>query len=157
MAHPELEGVESERGDLYDCELWEYLLEKFGHKCFYCGTKDEPLEKEHIIPKAKGGANTPSNLTLSCPSCNAKKGSRHPDEIGGTLGKRVQQALKAATEPMKDAGVVNTIRWKISETLETHRNASILRHRWANTVQPNTSRLTEDPLLRCGIRPLHPH
>ena len=118
MAHPELEGVESERGDLYDCELWEYLLEKFGRKCFYCGTKNEPLEKEHIIPKAQGGANTPSNLTLSCHSCNTKKGSRHPDEIGGTLGKRVQQALKTAAEPMKDAGVVNTIRWKISETLE---------------------------------------
>ena len=118
METPEIEGIEYQRGDLYDCELWEYLLEKFGRKCFYCGAKDRPLEKEHIMPRAKGGTNQASNLTISCHKCNQEKGNRHPDEIEGDLGKRVQLALKASKKPMRDAQAVNTIRWKISETLK---------------------------------------
>ena len=118
MENPEISGVEYQRGTLYESELWEYLLEKFGRKCFYCGTKNVPLEKEHILPKAKGGTNRASNLTVSCRPCNDKKGKKHPDEIEGDFGKRVQSALRAAKKPLKDAASVNTIRWKILETLK---------------------------------------
>ena len=118
MENPEISGVEYQPGTLYEAELWEYLLEKFGRKCFYCGTKDVPLEKEHILPKAKGGTDQADNLTISCHPCNIEKGDRHPDEIEGDLGKCVQQALRAAKKPLKDAQAVNTIRWKIVETLK---------------------------------------
>ena len=118
MENPEISGVEYQRGTLYAAELWEYLLEKFGRKCYYCGKKNVPLEKEHILPKTKGGTDRASNLTIACKPCNIKKGSRHPDEIDGELGKRVQQALRAAKKPLKDAASVNTIRWKIVETLK---------------------------------------
>ena len=118
MENPEISGVEYQRGTLFEAELWEYLLEKFGRKCFYCGAKDVPLEKEHILPKAKGGTNRASNLTISCRDCNIEKGNRHPNEIDGELGKRVQKALKDAKKPLKDAAHVNTIRWKIVETLK---------------------------------------
>ena len=118
MENPEISGVEYQRGTLYEAELWEYLLEKFGRKCFYCGAKNVPLEKEHILPKAKGGTNRASNLTISCRDCNIEKGNRHPDEIEGDFGKRVQSALRAAKKPLKDAQAVNTIRWKIVETLK---------------------------------------
>ena len=118
MENPEISGVEYQRGTLYEAELWEYLLEKFGRKCFYCGAKNIPLEKEHILPKSKGGTNRASNLTLSCRPCNIKKGNQHPDEIEGKLGKDVQKAFKAAGKPLKDAQAVNTIRWKIVETLK---------------------------------------
>ena len=118
MENPEISGVEYQRGTLFEAEVWEYLLEKFGRKCFYCGAKDVPLEKEHILPKAKGGTNRVSNLTISCKPCNIKKGNRHPNEIEGDFGKRVQSALRAAKKPLKDAQAVNTIRWKIVETLK---------------------------------------
>ena len=118
MENPEISGVEYQRGTLYEAELWEYLLEKFGRKCFYCGVKNIPLEKEHIIPKAKGGTNRASNLTISCRECNIEKGNRHPNEIQGDFGKRVQKALHQAKQPLKDAQAVNTIRWKIAETLK---------------------------------------
>ena len=118
MENPEISGVEYQRGTLYEAELWEYLLEKFGRKCFYCGKKDVPLEKEHILPKAKGGTDRASNLTISCRECNIEKGNRHPDEIEGEFGKRVQSALRAAKKPLKNAQAVNTIRWKIVETLK---------------------------------------
>ena len=118
MENPEISGVEYQQGTLFEVEVWEYLLEKFGRKCYYCGTKDVPLEKEHILPKAKGGTNRVSNLTISCRECNIKKGNRYPDEIQGDFGKRVQSALRAAKKPLKDAQAVNTIRWKIVETLK---------------------------------------
>ena len=118
MENPEISGVEYQRGTLYEAELWEYLLEKFGRKCFYCGAKNIPLEKEHILPKSKGGTNRASNLTLSCRPCNIKKGNQHPNEIDGEFGKDVQKALKDAKKPLKDAQAVNTIRWKIVETLK---------------------------------------
>ena len=118
MENPEISGVEYQQGTLFEAEMWEYLLEKFGRKCFYCGKKDTPLEKEHILPKAKGGTNRVSNLTISCRDCNIEKGNRHPNEIEGDFGKRVQSALRAAKKPLKDAQAVNTIRWKIVETLK---------------------------------------
>ena len=118
MENPEISGVEYQRGTLYEAELWEYLLEKFGRKCFYCGKKDTPLEKEHILPKAKGGTNRVSNLTISCRECNIEKGNQHPNKIDGEFGKRVQAALRAAKKSLKDAAAVNTIRWKIVETLK---------------------------------------
>lgn len=118
MANPEISGVGYQHGTLFEMEVWEYLLEKFGRKCFYCGAKNVPLEKEHIFPKAKGGTNRVDNLTISCRECNIEKGNRHPNEIEGELGKRVQQALRAAKKPLKDAQAVNTIRWKIIETLK---------------------------------------
>ena len=118
MENPEISGVEYQRGTLFEAEMWEYLLEKFGRKCYYCGAKDVPLEKEHILPKSKGGTNRVSNLTISCRDCNIEKGNRHPNEIEGDFGKRVQSALRAAKKPLKDAASVNTIRWKIVETLK---------------------------------------
>lgn len=118
MDNPEISGVEYQRGTLFETEVWEYLLEKFNRKCFYCGAKAIPLEKEHILPKAKGGTDRVDNLTISCRSCNEKKGNLHPNEIEGDFGKRVQAALKAAKKPLKDAAAVNTIRWKIVETLK---------------------------------------
>ena len=121
MQNPEISGVEYQKGTLFETEVWEYLLEKFKRKCYYCGAKNVPLEKEHILPKAKGGTNRVSNLTVSCRDCNIEKGNRHPDEIQGDFGKRVQAALRAAKGPLKDAQAVNTIRWKIVETLKATR------------------------------------
>ena len=118
MENPEISSVEYQRGTLFEVEIWEYLLEKFRRKCFYCGAKNVPLEKEHILPKAKGGTNRIDNLTISCRECNIEKGNRHPNEIERELGKRVQSALGAAKKPLKDAQSVNTIRWKIVEALK---------------------------------------
>ena len=123
MENPEIKGQEYQRGTLYGTEIWEYLLEKFGRKCFYCGAKDISLEKEHIIPKSKGGSDRVSNLTVSCHSCNQEKGNRHPNEIDGKLGKRVQSALRAAEKGLSVNALtatahVNSIRWKIVKTLK---------------------------------------
>src|SRR5450755_3277654 len=55
-------------------ELREYLLEKWGRRCAYCSKENLPLQIEHIVPRAKGGSNRVSNLTLACEKCNTAKG-----------------------------------------------------------------------------------
>lgn len=76
LQNPEISGVEYQQGTLFGYEVREYLLEKWGRRCAYCGKTDVPLEIEHILPRIKGGTDRVSNLTLACHSCNQKKGMR---------------------------------------------------------------------------------
>ena len=54
-------------------------------KCIHCrsalvvgaaGEVTRQVTIEHIVPKAAGGADVPSNLALACARCNHQKGSR---------------------------------------------------------------------------------
>ncbi|WP_099512381.1 HNH endonuclease signature motif containing protein [Microvirga ossetica] len=47
--------------------------------CAYCGTKwqsDFGLESDHIVPRARGGANGPWNRAPICTPCNRSKGAQ---------------------------------------------------------------------------------
>ena len=82
MQNPEISGIEYQQGELQGYEIREYLLDKWGRKCVYCGKDNLPLEVEHIIPKSRGGSSRVSNLTISCRKCNLKKGSQTAKEFG---------------------------------------------------------------------------
>ena len=111
MQNPEIKGVEYQQGELHGYEVREYLLEKWGRKCAYCGKSGIPLEIEHIIPKIRGGSNRVSNLTLSCQRCNLKKGNRTAKEFGySKIEKQAKKSLQSAT-------FMNTVRKKIVENL----------------------------------------
>lgn len=77
MQNAEIAGVEYQQGELAGYEVREYLLEKFGRKCAYCGKTDTALEIDHIIPKSRDGSNRVSNLTLACHTCNKKRQQDH--------------------------------------------------------------------------------
>src|SRR5947208_2726888 len=47
MENPEIQGIEYQQGTLFGYELREYLLEKWGRKCTYCGKSNVPLQIEH--------------------------------------------------------------------------------------------------------------
>lgn len=51
------------------------ILNKTNFKCQYCGrgAPDVELQVEHIIPRAKGGTDNLSNLTVACFECNNGK------------------------------------------------------------------------------------
>lgn len=112
MENPEISGVEYQQGTLKGYEVREYLLEKFNRKCIYCKVEGVPLEIEHIIPKARGGTNRISNLTLACTKCNQDKGTQTAAEYGHP---KVQAQAKAS---LKDAAAVNTIRKRIFQELK---------------------------------------
>ncbi len=112
MQNPEISGIEYQQGELQGYEIREYLLEKWGRKCAYCGKKDIPLEIEHIVPKSRGGSNQVSNLTLSCNKCNLKKGTQTAEEFGfPNIQKQAKQSLKATA-------FMNVVRSRIVDNLK---------------------------------------
>lgn len=60
---------------------WAELLEEHDHQCCYCGASGVPLEREHMVPLARGGDNTKSNIVPACRDCNARKGTKTADEF----------------------------------------------------------------------------
>lgn len=118
MQNPEISGAEYQQGELAGYEVREYLLEKWQRTCAYCGKKDVPLQIEHIAPKANGGSNRVSNLTLACQPCNQRKGSQPiTDFLKGKpeVLKRIQDQAKA---PLKDAAAVNSSLWALVNRLK---------------------------------------
>lgn len=61
------------------------ILRRDGHRCQYCGSHAAPLTVDHIIPRARGGADSWENLVAACLYCNNRKGSRTPEKAGMTL------------------------------------------------------------------------
>jgi 5-methylcytosine-specific restriction endonuclease McrA len=57
-----------------------YMRDKF--RCQYCGEKRGATELtlDHILPRSRGGDNSPVNIVTACVDCNQRKGSRTPDE-----------------------------------------------------------------------------
>jgi 5-methylcytosine-specific restriction endonuclease McrA len=111
MQDAEISCVEYQQGTLAGYETRQYLLEKWGRKCAYCGKENVPLQVEHIVPKARGGSNRVSNLTLACEPCNQKKGTKTAAEFGHP------KVEKQAKQPLKDAATVNSTRWALYHRL----------------------------------------
>jgi 5-methylcytosine-specific restriction endonuclease McrA len=118
MENPGVHGVEYQQGERAGYELREYLLEKWGRKCAYCGEDKMPLQVEHIQPRSRGGTSRTSNLTLACDPCNKAKGSldvqdflRHKPEV-------LKRILAHARAPLADAAAVNASRWALHERLK---------------------------------------
>jgi 5-methylcytosine-specific restriction endonuclease McrA len=68
-------------------DIVERLMIEQDGKCVCCGAdlKGTGHHLDHIMPLALGGSNTDDNVQLLTPSCNLKKGARHPDEWIATL------------------------------------------------------------------------
>jgi 5-methylcytosine-specific restriction endonuclease McrA len=118
MEHPEISGAEYQQGTLAGYEIRQYLLERWDRVCSYCGSKQVPLQVEHMQAKANGGTDRVSNLTLSCDACNQAKGTQ---DIGVFLADKPEllaRLLAQAKAPLKDAAAVNTTRWALYERLK---------------------------------------
>ncbi|WP_422822339.1 RNA-guided endonuclease IscB, partial [Vreelandella rituensis] len=133
MENPEISGVEYQQGTLLGYEVREYLLEKWGRECAYCGTGDTPLEIEHVVAKSRDGSSRVANLTIACHDCNiakdnqsladffaTDKGLKRRLKANGLSAEmrlaRVQRQLKL---PLRDAAAVNATRWALYGSLKT--------------------------------------
>ena len=96
MQNPEISNIEYQQGELQGYEVREYLLDKWGRECAYCGKKDVPLEIEHIVPRSRGGSDRVSNLTIACRECNQAKGNQTAEEFGHPgMQAKAEKTLKA--------------------------------------------------------------
>ena len=66
-------------------DQWQQTLEDHKYRCAYCGTPDENLTQDHVMPISKGGNHTASNIVPACRSCNAKKSD--------SMGKYIPRAV----------------------------------------------------------------
>jgi 5-methylcytosine-specific restriction endonuclease McrA len=133
MQNPDLQGKEYQQGTLAGYETREYLLEKLGRKCAYCDKQDVPLQIEHIHPRAKGGSNRISNLTLSCEKCNLKKGTQDIKDFLKKDKERLKKIESQAKKPLAATAAVNATRFKLLEVLK----------RLGNSVETGSGGLTK--------------
>ena len=67
-------------------------------RCAYCGQQCTGV-LEHYVPVYLGGGTTASNVLLSCRSCNARKGYKHPDaylagiENGAIIKEKIRELI----------------------------------------------------------------
>ncbi len=118
MQNPEITGAQYQQGERMGYEVREYLLEKWGRTCAYCGAKDVPLEIEHILCRARGGTHRVSNLTLACEPCNVKKGTQLIEDFLDKQPEVLKRILAQAQTPLTDAAAVNATRWVLFERLK---------------------------------------
>lgn len=111
MQDAEVSGVAYQQGELAGYEVREYLLEKWGRRCAYCGATNTSLQIEHIVPRSRGGSDRVSNLTLACGPCNQTKGDRTAEAFGHP---HIQAQARL---PLKDAAAVNSTRWALYQRL----------------------------------------
>jgi len=117
LQNPEISGAEYQQGELFGYEVREYLLEKWGRRCAYCGKENVPLTIDHIHPKSRGGSDRVSNLTLACCSCNQRKGNRDVAEFLAKDPKRLARIEAQRKAPLQDAAAVNSTRWALFHRL----------------------------------------
>ena len=118
IENPEISGVEYQQGELQGYEVREYLLNKWERRCAYCGAENVPLQVEHIHPKAKGGTNRISNMSLACEKCNTKKGTQDIEQFLSKKPDILKRILSQAKRPLKDAAAVNSTRWALFNRLK---------------------------------------
>lgn len=64
------------------------ILKKQKHRCAYCPADLRKVKRhlDHIVPLARGGSNSASNLQWTCDFHNMAKGSRDPADFARSLG-----------------------------------------------------------------------
>lgn len=118
MQDAEIRGSQYQQGTLAGYEVRAYLLEKWQRTCAYCGTQGVPLQIEHIVPHAKGGTNSVSNLTLACEVCNTAKGTQAIEDFLKQKPEVLKRILAHTRAPLKNPAAVNATRWALYERLK---------------------------------------
>lgn len=68
------------------------VLLRDDYVCAYCTSRGgSDMTVDHVIPRSRGGASVWENLVASCSTCNARKGSRTPDEARMPLRRKARE------------------------------------------------------------------
>lgn len=70
----------TEAGGSFTADDIRRLIAAQRNRCWWCSEKLTDYHVDHRIPVSKGGHSNPSNLVISCPSCNLKRNAAMPWE-----------------------------------------------------------------------------
>lgn len=119
MQNPDVAGFEYQQGTLAGYTVREYLLERDGRACIYCGKEHVPLQIEHIVARANGGSSRVSNLVMACESCNRKKGKQHVEVFLQGKPAVLKKVLAQLKKSLTSAAAVNATRNALFRALLT--------------------------------------
>jgi RRXRR protein/HNH endonuclease len=121
LQHPEISGVEYQQGTLAGYEVREYLLERDGRQCAYCGRSAVPLQVDHVVAKRRSGSDRVSNLVLACEPCNRAKGGLPVEVFLAGQPEVLARVLSSLKRPLGDAAAVNATRLTLWRALAATR------------------------------------
>jgi hypothetical protein len=150
LQDPEISGAGYQQGTLAGYEVREYLLEKWGRRCAYCGASGTGpssvvLNIDHVRPRSKGGSNRVSNLVLACVACNQVKDNRPVEEFLADKPDVLKRVLAQLKAPLHDAAAMNATRWALWRELE----------KTGLPVATSTGGRTKWNRARCGLPRAH--
>jgi 5-methylcytosine-specific restriction endonuclease McrA len=68
------------------------VLLRDGHVCAYCSAHGgNDMTVDHVVPRSRRGQSVWENLVACCMTCNARKGSRTPDEARMPLRRKPRE------------------------------------------------------------------
>ncbi len=116
MNNPNIKNYQYSQGPMANFDnTKDYLIHRDGESCFYCGTTDKKLFKEHVSPRAIG-SNSVNNLVLSCLDCNNKKSNKPVDEFLSDKPE-VLTKLKKRKVSQKAAAAMNSMRNRLVQDI----------------------------------------
>lgn len=89
-----------------------YVRDRDNHTCRLCGAKKCQIQVHHILPRANGGSDKPSNLISLCGNCHGKVHENHNDN---PLFIELQKMK--ISDSYKDSTYMNLVRWNLYEQL----------------------------------------
>lgn len=116
LENPDITGVGYQQGALVGYEVREFVLERGGHKCAFCGAENTPINLDHVVPRARGGSDRISNLVPSCIPCNQAKGSMALRDFVKDE-KRLKAILAQTRKSLAGAAAVNSTRFALHALL----------------------------------------
>lgn len=79
-------------------DLRNAIMDRDGRACLKCGAT-ESLSIDHVVPLAKGGDNSPSNLQTLCKRCNSGKGDTTTDHRKSNVTPTLPQDRRKQSAP----------------------------------------------------------
>ncbi|MFB9370092.1 RNA-guided endonuclease IscB [Kitasatospora albolonga] len=112
-----LTSLEYQQGTLFGYEVRQYLLERWNHRCAFCGAGRVPFQIDHIRPRSSGGSNRISNLAPACAACNRAKAARSVEEFLTGRQDVLDRLLSQAQAPLRGATAMNVTRNALTSSL----------------------------------------
>ena len=104
---------EYQQGPAYGFEnRKQFVLDRDGHTCQYCGAEGVPLEVDHIIPQSRRPdlKYAVENMVAACVECNRQKGERTAEEFGHPgLHKQLEERSKKFLRDVTRMNYLSTV------------------------------------------------